>query len=180
MVFDITHLKKIRKQLNLTQHQFAKTAGLSQSLIAKIESGKLDPTYSKVKKIEQALEILAKKHEKEAREIMVRKIISVQQEEKATKIIEVMNKHSVSQIPILEKDKVIGIVSESSILSRGLEEIKLLKARDIMEEAPPIMAKDTKLEVIKNLLQHYSLVLVKEKGKLIGLITKADFIKSLV
>jgi predicted transcriptional regulator len=179
MVFDITHLKKIRKQLNLTQHQFAKTAGLSQSLIAKIESGKLDPTYSKVKKIEQALEILAKKHEKEAREIMVRKIISVQQEEKATKIIEVMNKHSVSQIPILEKDKVIGIVSESS-LSRGLEEIKLLKARDIMEEAPPIMAKDTKLEVIKNLLQHYSLVLVKEKGKLIGLITKADFIKSLV
>tara|TARA_Y100000034_G_C6825319_1_gene372051 strand:+ start:30 stop:572 length:543 start_codon:yes stop_codon:yes gene_type:complete len=180
MVFDITQLKKIRKQLNLTQHQFAKTSGLSQSLIAKIESGKLDPTYSKVKKIEEALELLTKKHEKEAREIMMKKIISVQQDEKASKIIDLMNKNSISQIPILEKDKVIGIVSESSIISKNLEEIKLLKAKDIMEESPPIIAKDTKLEVIKKLLQHYPLVLVKEKGKLIGLITKADLIRSLV
>ena len=51
MVFDITHLKKIRKQLDLTQYAFAKEAGISQSMVAKIESGKLDPTYSYIKKI---------------------------------------------------------------------------------------------------------------------------------
>ncbi len=44
MLFNIEHLKKIRKQLNLTQHQFAKESGVSQSMVAKIESNKLDPT----------------------------------------------------------------------------------------------------------------------------------------
>ncbi len=180
MVFDITQLRKIRKQLGLTQHQFAKTAGISQSLIAKIESGKLDPTYSKVKKIEQALEILTKHHEKEAREIMNKNIISVQENEKVSKIIELMNKNSISQVPVLNVGNVLGLISESTILSKNLDDIKKLTAKDIMEESPPIIAKDTKIEVIKKLLQHYPIVLVKEKGKLIGLITKADLIKSLV
>ena len=67
MVFDISQLKKIRKQLDLTQFQFAKKAGISQSMIAKIESNKLDPTYSKVKKIELALELLTKHGEKQER-----------------------------------------------------------------------------------------------------------------
>jgi len=77
MVFDITYLKKIRKQLNLTQHQFAKESQVSQSMIAKIESGKLDPTYSYVKKIEQVIQNLTKHYEKEAKDIMHKNIISV-------------------------------------------------------------------------------------------------------
>ena len=68
MVFDITQLKKIRKQLDLTQHQFAKNSGVSQSMIAKIEAGKLDPTYSYVRKIEDAMSSLTKHKEKEAKE----------------------------------------------------------------------------------------------------------------
>ena len=52
MVFDITQLRKIRKQLDMTQHKLAKELEISQSMVAKIESGKLDPTYSYVKKIE--------------------------------------------------------------------------------------------------------------------------------
>ena len=180
MVFDITQLKKIRKQLNLTQHEFAIKAGISQSMVAKIESNKLDPTYSKVKRIENALELLTKHHEKEAYEIVNKNIISVDKDESIKNIIKLMNKHSISQLPVMDKDKVIGLMSETSILKTNLNDIKNLKAKDLMEVAPPIIDKNARLEVIKQLLRFYPLILVKEKGNLIGLITKADLINSLV
>jgi len=179
MVFDISYLKKIRKQLDLTQHEFAKKASISQSMVAKIESGRLDPTYSKVKKIEEALEILTRKHEKEAKDIMTTHIISTDHKEKALNIIKLMKKYSISQVPIIENNQIIGLVSESSILSKDLEDIKKLTAKDIMDDAPPIVAKNTKMEVIKQLLKYYPIILIKD-GKLIGIISKADLIKSLV
>jgi predicted transcriptional regulator len=43
--------------LGLTQGQLAKIAGVSQSFIAKIESGKIDPSYSKVKTIFDVLDL---------------------------------------------------------------------------------------------------------------------------
>lgn len=177
MVFDITQLKKIRKQLNLTQYQFAQRAGISQSMIAKIEAGKLDPTYSYVKKIELVLELLTRHHEKEAKDIMNKNIIFVELNEKITAIIKLMSKHSISQVPVLEKGNLIGLISESTILQK---EKNTKAAEDIMEESPPTIAKDTKIEVVKQLLKFYPIVFVKEKGKLIGLITKADLIKSLI
>lgn len=179
MVFDISHLKKIRKQLGITQRQFAQKAGISQSMIAKIEAGRLDPAYSKVKRIEQALELLTKSHEKEAKDIMNKKIISISANEKISTIIKLMNTHNISQLPVISQERVIGLISESSILSKNLEDLKNLTSKDIMDEAPPIIAKNAKLGVVKQLLQHYPLVLIKEKGKLIGLVTKSDLIKNL-
>jgi DNA-binding transcriptional regulator YiaG len=40
---DPKQLKKIRVQLGITQSELAKAAGVSQSLIAKLESGLVDP-----------------------------------------------------------------------------------------------------------------------------------------
>ena len=70
MVFELRQVKKICLQLGLTQYAFAKQAGISQSMVAKIESGKLDPAYSKVQQIEKALAFLSQQHESQAKEIM--------------------------------------------------------------------------------------------------------------
>ncbi len=180
MVFDITQIKKIRKQLNLTQKEFALKAGISQSMVAKVESGRLDPTYSKVKQIENALEQLSNQHEKQAHDIMVKNIFSASPEIGVLKIIDVMQKKAISQLPIIEKERIVGIVTETSILSKNLQDIKNLLAKDIMDEPPPIISKNTRLEVITQLLRFYSCILVKERGKLIGLITRSDLVKSLV
>ncbi|MBI2647565.1 helix-turn-helix domain-containing protein, partial [Candidatus Woesearchaeota archaeon] len=63
MTYELVEVKKIRKKLELTQTQLANRAGVSQSLIAKVESGRIDPTYSKTKKIFSALSELEKKEE---------------------------------------------------------------------------------------------------------------------
>lgn len=180
MVFDITYLRKIRKQLDLTQYQFAQKIGVSQSMIAKIESGKLDPTYSYVKKIEDAVNSLTQNKEKEAKEIMIKNIIKTKPEDKASEIIKLMNKHNISQLPVLGNGKAVGLVTESSILKKNLEDIKSMKTKDLMDEAPPIISEDTKISVITSLLKYYPIVLVSKKGKLEGLITKSDLLNNLI
>ena len=180
MVFDITHLKKIRKQLDLTQHKFAQKIGISQSMIAKIESGKLDPTYSYIKKIENAINSLTQNKEKEAKDIMIKKIISVKPKDRVINVIKLMNKHSISQLPVLQNGKVIGLVTESIILEKELEKIKDLKVKELMIGEPPIIAENTKISVVSSLLKYYSIVLILKKGKLTGLITKSDLLKNLI
>lgn len=180
MIFDITQLKKIRKHLDLTQHQLAQKIGISQSMIAKIESGKLDPTYSYVKKIENAINLLTKHEEKEAKDIMIKKMITAKPEGKVSDVIKLMNRYKISQLPVLQNGKVIGLVTESSILEKDLEQIKDLKVKDLMIEAPPLISESTKISVISSLLKHFPVVLISERGKLRGLVAKSDLLKILV
>ena len=49
-----------------------------------------------------------------------------------------------------------------------------------MTESPPVIAIDAKVSVIKSLLQFYPIILVKEQGKLKGVITKVDILKKAI
>ncbi len=179
MVFDISQLKKIRRQLGMTQHAFAKQAGISQSMVAKIESEKLDPTYSKVQQIEKALASLAHQEEKKAHTIMTKHVVTVKPDERVPAVIKLMQQRGISQVPVVERKHVLGIISESSILGRE-GNISHLSARDVMTEIPPTVAIEAPLGVLKQLLQFYPCVLVKEREELRGIITKADLLKALL
>ena len=63
MVVELEEIKEIRKKLGLTQSDLAKRAGVSQSLIAKVESGRLDPAYSNAQKLINALNDYGRKKE---------------------------------------------------------------------------------------------------------------------
>ena len=181
MVFDITHLKQIRKQLNLTQHKFAKEAGISQSMIAKIESGRLDPTYTYVKKIENTIENLtkSKNQEKKAKDIINKNIISIKKDEKIKKILPLFSKYEISQIPVIENNNIIGIITESAIINKLSSNILNNTVQEIMEPTPPIITQETEIQIITSLLKFYPLLIVQEKGKLEGIITKSDILKNL-
>ncbi len=179
MKITIEELKDVRRKLGLTQIDLAKKSGVSQSLIAKIESKRVDPTYSNWIKIEKAISDLGKNHEICAEEIMQKKVIFVDAQEDAKKAIEIMKKHEISQMPVMESGKIIGIISESTILDSIMNGQSINKVKTMMEEAPPIISKTTSVDVISSLLKFFSLIIVSEKGKYIGLITKADLITKL-
>ncbi len=178
MTYELDEVKKIRKKLGMTQTQLANRAGVSQSLIAKIESGRIDPTYTKTKKIFAALSELEKKEEVKAEQIMSSKIISVEPSDSIKDAIAKMKKFQISQLPVIDNHKLIGLVSESTILDAMLNS-KATQVKDIMQEAPPIVSKTTPIQVVSNLLRHFPMVLVSEEGKLIGLITKSDLLGKL-
>ena len=178
---ELQDIKKIRKKLGLTQSELARKAGVSQSLIAKIEANTLDPGYNKTKQIFDALENLTQKEEITAHEIMQKKVVTANAGEKIQDIIKNMKKHAISQIPILGKNAPVGLITESVLLdkiSSGADMAKL-HARDIMEECPPVVTLTTKISVIAHLLRHFPIVLVSEKGILKGLVSKADLIESI-
>ena len=175
MTYELEEIKKIRKKLGITQTELANRAGVSQSLIAKVESGRIDPTFSKTKKIFAAISDLEKKEEVKANMLMTNKIISIGSDASIKDAINKMKKYQISQLPVVDNNKLIGLVSESTILDALLKS-KGKEVKDVMQEAPPIVSKTTSVQVISNLLKHYPMVLVSEEGKLIGLITKSDLL----
>jgi predicted transcriptional regulator len=70
------------------------------------------------------------------------------------------------------------MVSETIILNALLEG-KHNKVEEIMSDAPPIISKEADIEVLSGLLKYFSLVAVVDKGKFIGIITRADIIEKL-
>jgi predicted transcriptional regulator len=178
MPYELTEIKKIRKSLGLTQTELAKRANVSQSLIAKIESEKIDPTFTKTKKIFETLNDLEKKEEIKAKDVMNKKIINVLPSDNINDSVNKMKKFGISQMPVIDNHKAIGLVSESTLLD-ALMNKKDKKISDIMEEAPPIVSKTASVQIISNLLRHYPMILVSESGKLTGLITKADLLNKL-
>ena len=175
MMQELSEIKNLRKKFDLTQSELAKRANVSQSLIAKIESSRIDPTYTKVQQIFDALSLLGKKQEIKASEIMSHKIISVAPEENIPEAIKKMKKYNISQMPVIEGHKSVGLVSEAIILDAMLNK-KANKIKEIMEDSPPVVSKNTGINTISSLLQSSPMVLVSEDGNLKGVITKSDLL----
>lgn len=54
-LIDPKQLKRIRLQLGYTQAGLADAAGVSQSIVAKVEAGAVDPTFKTLRAISAAL-----------------------------------------------------------------------------------------------------------------------------
>jgi predicted transcriptional regulator len=177
--FELRELKQIRKNLGLSQSELAKLAGVSQSLIAKIESNRLDPAYSKVKQIVQAITNLKKGKEITAKDIMHRRVIGVEREDDVRKAIELMKKHEISQLPVFEGTHPVGVVTETAILDCLMKKRGDYRVEEVMLDTPPIVSKNSSIDVISNLLKYFPIVLVSEDGNVVGVITKSDFIRKI-
>ena len=148
-------------------------------MIAKIESGHLEPTYSNAIKIFNALNNISKEKELTAKDIMEKNIISVTPDQEIKKTISLMKKHEISQLPVIQNNTPIGTISESSILNNilGNQNAKIVK--EIMLESPPSISINTSIRIITDLLHSFPIVIVNDKGKIVGIITKADLIRNL-
>ena len=178
MPIELNEIKHVRKKFGLTQTDLAKKASVSQSLIAKIESGRIDPTYSKTKKIFDVLDSLTHEKEVKAEEVMNPKVISLHPDDNIKDAIKKIKQYGISQLPVLTDHKVIGTISEATLLDALLQK-KGKIVRDVMDDAPPIVSKKASIKIVSNLLTFYPMVLVADDGKLEGVITKSDVLSKL-
>ena len=180
MNFQLTEIKLMRKKLGLTQNELAMSSGVSQSLIAKIESNKIDPTYTNALKIFNVLSMLGKKDGLVAKDIANQNIISVSLNEKLSNVIKKMKDNNISQVPVISNG-VIGYVSESCILDpiHAGKDIAIMKASDVMEKSPPIISDDSDVDVVACLLKYYPIIITSKNGRISGIITKADLLNKM-
>ncbi len=177
-------IAKKRRQLGLKQAELARLAGVSQSLVAKLESGKIDSSYTKVKTIFDVLERLEAKTKIQEEKITPNQVICVQKDEPISKVVQLMKEHQYSQIPVFSKKQSVGSISEKTILreilaGNDLAQISKLPVENVMDDSFPQVGEDAPLSLISSLLQTYSAVLVSKKGNVTGIITKADLLRML-
>jgi predicted transcriptional regulator len=184
MLPDVVNIKNIRKSLGMTQKELALLAGVSQSIIAKIESERVSPSYEIVKKIFDVFENLENKNIIKAVDIVNKKIIFVDKNDRVSIAIEKMKKHGYSQIPVFYRGQSVGSISEKGIVDiissgKSLERINDMKVSEVMEESFPRINENTPTQIVSMLLQHSSAVLVTKQDKTIGIITKSDLLKTI-
>ncbi|NPA47462.1 MAG: CBS domain-containing protein [Thermococci archaeon] len=172
-------IKRIRKELEITQEELARKAGVTQAYIAKLEAGKVDPRLSTFNRILQAL-LEYKKIRKKASDVMSSPVIYVRPSTRVQEVIRIMSTHNISQVPVLDGGKVVGSVTERSLVRKSLEfeDIYERTVREVMDEPFPIVNEDEDLDVVKYLLEERPAVLVQNKsGEVVGIITRVDVFK---
>ena len=180
---DLDEVRKLRIALGLSQKELAGLSGVSQSLIAKIESRSTEPSYKNIKRIYEVLqsEILKKEPELLAGDICNKRLVMVGSHAVVADAKKLMLRHGISQVPVIEKGVAVGGIRESSILDQLGEkdprELNVIPVRDIMSEPFPQVDERTSIRLVRLLLQYSPAVLTTKKGRVTGIITKADLLK---
>ncbi|MDH7508905.1 MAG: CBS domain-containing protein [Methanomassiliicoccales archaeon] len=192
---ELEKIRQIRQKLGLSQRELAVRAGVSQSLIAKIEKGTIDPSYGNVRKIFQAFEEVLKEGIIDAEktgihltvgDLATRGVVSISPDDTIAEAIERMVKGRFTQLPVVVGDRVVGSITDDIIRNYTIEQTKnkeksydeVMKTpvSEIMEAPFPILSEDTPIELASLHLQRQEAVLVSRKGVVIGILTSADFL----
>jgi predicted transcriptional regulator len=180
---DPIEIKTLRKRLKITQKQLGQKLKIPQSTISRIESGLIDPPYSKLKKIFEFLEnerMQRERSKKHAEDIMTPNIIFVNPKSTIKETIDLMNYHGISQLPILNHKQNLGSITSKRIQYELLDNPSIINMDvSLIKELPfPEVDRTWNAKDISNLLINYPAVLVKDSQyNFIGIITHADFLK---
>lgn len=178
----LSDLKRMRKKLGISQKELGEILNIPQSTISRIENATMDPPYSKLKKIYEYLkneQKIREKSKKHANDIMTKNIITITTETTIRKAITLMNKHEISQLPIIEKNHNLGSITSKKIQKYIISHPGFLnKDVSLIKELPfPEIDKFWNVKDISDLLLKYPAILVKENDLFIGIITDSDLLK---
>lgn len=174
MIVTGEYIKRLREELGISQTELAKLAKVSQAHIAKIESEKVDPRLSTVNRILFVLSGMERS--KKCSEVMSRNIMSVKPGDPVRKAVDVMRNMSISQLPVLSGKNQIGSLREATIVRNLDRRLETLKVRDVMDKPFPVVDSQDVVDILLPLLDFHPAVLVSERGKLAGIITKSDLL----
>jgi len=192
---ELSKIREIRKKLNLSQRELASKAGVSQSLIAKIESGSIDPSFIKVRQIFDAFDEEIRRQKIEGKEIgnqltvydlASKGVVNVSPNQTVGEVVDRMMKGRFTQLPVMDGDRVVGAITDDRIRgytidetrsgSKTYDEVMETFVGDIMEPPFSILNDDTSIELASLHLQREEAVLVSRKGVIVGILTSADFL----
>jgi predicted transcriptional regulator len=181
MLPKLEYIKQARIRLSITQRRLAQLAGISTSMINQIESGRCKPSYETARKIFEILSSLEGQSSMKAGDICSRKLISAQKHETLHAVINKMRSNSISQIPVFDGSRVVGILSEDalakSMVEKDEKELRNINIMIIMEPPPPVVDESMPAKALVPLVRFAKCVLVSEKGDVIGIITVTDILK---
>jgi len=168
------YIKELREKLGMSQQELAERVGVTQAHIAKIESEKVDARLSTINKIITILE--SNQSKAKCKNFMTRHIISISSKDKVTKAIQLMRRHNISQLPVIDSGVSKGSIKESTVIKNLDKDLSEKKIKEIMEESFPVIDSNDAVETARSLLDFHQAVLFIEKGKITGIMTKSNLL----
>jgi predicted transcriptional regulator len=177
----LEYIKQARIRIGITQRKLATLTGISTSMINQIESGRCKPSYETARKIFEILGSLEGQSSMKAGDICSRNLISVQKYETLNTAIDKMRSNSISQIPVFDGSRVVGILSEDglakSMVEKDEKKMRNMVISMVMETPPPVVDASTPAKALVPLVRFAKCVLISEKSTVIGIITVTDTLK---
>lgn len=161
-----------RKKLDITQKELSKKAGISQSLLTKIERSVVIPNYKIACDLFEILDEYEHKKERSLLQIMRKNVILLNTSDNVNRMIRLAKKHSISQFPVLENNRLIGAITTHDLI--GVKKEALIK--NIMREPFPTMSENTPLSVASNILKQFPAILVVHGDSIVGIVTAEDLL----
>lgn len=182
MLPKLQEIRRRRVQLGITQQKLAKALRVGQSTIAKIEKGKMNPTYQLADRIFALLDSYSAAKLGTAGEIATKPVVHVAESDPVRKAVEILQLHGFKQVPVIQGGMCVGSVSERTVSHRMLEKRNLAtilgqRVSKMMDEAFPAVPEDVPVSSIVALLQSAQAILTVRRGQVTGIITNADLLK---
>jgi predicted transcriptional regulator len=186
MLPTIPEIRKMRKNLGISQKELAGRTGVSQSYIARLEKGEINPTYEKVRKIYEVLNqsgMRATSIDMNVSKIMSPTVVVISSSESVVKALNIMREKGYSQLPVMEQKRIVGTVTEAGINDllvngKSIETLRNMVVKNIMGPALPQVDKSSPISMIYPILKFSNAVLIFDEGTLKGIVTKADVLKA--
>jgi IMP dehydrogenase len=116
---------------------------------------------------------------KQAEELIERKVVSVTPETIVSEVERIMNEHGIGGVPVLENDRVIGIVSRRDVRGiarrRGGESVSRIMTREPITASEDISMEEALELMYTNKVER--LPVVDKAGRLAGIITIQDILE---
>jgi predicted transcriptional regulator len=166
-------LRKLRRESGLTQIELSDEVGVSQSYIARIEQGTLDPKLSVVNKI---LEVLNRKKSIVCSDLMISNPITVNARDPVSNAISLMQKYDYSQLPVQRGHETVGLITVRDIIQNLHHNLDEVSVEAVMSPSQKI-DESTPIELVLPLFDIYQAMVVQKQGRTIGIITRHDLLR---
>lgn len=106
------------------------------------------------------------------------RVLSVEPTVTVAEALAQMDKHGVTQMPVIEEGKSVGSVRENRLLAKVLGDRDLLGATvgQLMEPGFPVIDVEASVPEVTRQLRRHPAVLVEEFGRITGIITRHDML----
>lgn len=112
-----------------------------------------------------------------AKDIMTKRVVTVSPSTTVKELTELLAAKKISGVPVVDEQKrVVGIVTEADVLAHpGAKTVEEIMTKKVISVTP-----DTPVEEIAKLLAKKKIkrVPVIDKGKLVGIVSRADIVKA--
>jgi len=169
-------IRKMRVEAGLTQKRLGELVGVSQAHVAKIEQGKVDPRLSTVNRI---LTVLGEGKQKKCGDIMTCGVIFAKPYDTVLRVRDLMMRYAVSQLPVMSGNRVVGTVTEETIVRNLRSDLAEAKVKEVMDAALPTVQEQTGIEAVRGMLEKYAGVLVAKGKEIVGIVTRSDLLKTI-